>query len=163
MPVSLRQLTLEDADSFRSFRLAALRESPASFGGSAAEEERLPVAEWHTRLGAPGSAVLGYFSYDTLIGTLGYFLSKDDQLPWLWAMYVEPGYRRQGIGWALLTRAVSDLRNEGHPQVYLTVNSASAAAGALYRAFGFAQTRLRRSEPRTSGLVLDIEEMALVL
>lgn len=161
--VSLRQLLPEDAARFREFRLAALRDSPGSFGASAAEEESYPPAKWHERVAQPGSAVIGAFDAGRLVGTLGYFVSGEDQRAWLWTMYVAPSHRGTGIGRRLLGEAAQRLRAAGHKQVFLTVTAPAAAARRLYASCGFRTTAVRPGQFRHSGLVLDVEEMALTL
>ena len=49
-----RALTSEDAEDFRRVRLLGLRESPAAFGASYAQEEKLAQEEFQRRLsGSP--------------------------------------------------------------------------------------------------------------
>ena len=53
-------------------------------------------------------------------------------------MEVDPGYRRRGIGGALLDAALEAARHDGARQVWLQVESANGAAQALYASAGFA-------------------------
>ncbi len=50
---------------------------------------------------------------------------------------VDPAWRHQGIGSALMSQALESLRNAGAFSVRLTVRADNAAAQNLYRRFGF--------------------------
>lgn len=61
-------------------------------------------------------------------------------------LYVEPGYRRQGIGFALLERLFHECRVRELASVYVEVGQSNRPALALYAKFGLA--------PVTDGRVL---------
>ena len=50
---------------------------------------------------------------------------------------VDPGYRRQEIGKAILLKGLQDLKAKGVDIVELTVDSENPAACALYESVGF--------------------------
>jgi ribosomal protein S18 acetylase RimI-like enzyme len=166
--VIIRTLAEADVETFRRFRLAALRESPLSFGASAEGEAALPADEWTRRLSSERGAVYGGFdAAGTLVGTLGvYVLEGDDDRsgPWLWSMYVLPTARRLGIARQLMRHVVDDLlaRGERRP-LRLHVTNASAFARALYESFGFEVTRQECDVPWHSGQTVDRAEMRLCL
>jgi ribosomal protein S18 acetylase RimI-like enzyme len=58
-------------------------------------------------------------------------------------LYVNPGYRRRGLGRQLLEKALAYARDRSLPFVKLEVSVGNEAALALYRAAGFATTRLQ--------------------
>lgn len=64
---------------------------------------------------------------------------------------VAPEYRRQGIGQALVLKALSGFRSLGLKRVYLEVTAANFPAVQLYRSIGF---RITRTMFRTAELVL---------
>lgn len=73
---------------------------------------------------------------------------------------VDPAARRRGIGRALVQEFLASARQKRADSAFLEVAADNAAAIALYRACGFAQTGLRRAYYRTAdGRALD----ALVL
>lgn len=90
-------------------------------------------------------------------------MSDKDRRAWLWTMYVAPARRGTGIGRMLLDEAAARLRNAGHRQLFLTVTEPALAARRLYATYGFRTTEIRPDQLRHSGLVLDVEEMALDL
>ena len=58
---------------------------------------------------------------------------------------VDPAARRQGIGRDLVGEFLTTARHKGADSAFLEVAADNAAAIALYRASGFAQTGLRRA------------------
>ena len=164
--MTIRTLAETDVEAFRGFRLAALRESPLSFGASAESEAALSADEWVRRLSPERGVVYGSFdSSDALVATLGvYVLEGDDERagPWLWTMYVSPTVRRRGIARQLMRRVIDDLlaRGERRP-LRLHVTNASASARTLYESFGFEVTREEMDLPWHSGHVVNRAEMRL--
>lgn len=68
---------------------------------------------------------------------------------------VRKGYRRYGVGRALLDRAIEDARQEGVETLHLEVRDGNPAL-ALYRSLGFVQVGSRRGYYRgRSGKVFD--------
>lgn len=55
-----------------------------------------------------------------------------------------PAFRRQGVGRALLRRAVEEAQAEGLARLLLEVARGNLAARALYEGFGFRETGVRR-------------------
>jgi ribosomal protein S18 acetylase RimI-like enzyme len=64
-------------------------------------------------------------------------------------MYVDPSYRRQGIGTAMVEFAKSWARLQGYPQLTLDVLSANLPALGLYQKLGFS--------PKSFGLAIELE------
>jgi RimJ/RimL family protein N-acetyltransferase len=138
----VRRLVSQDAPEYRTLRLAALRESPASFGSSYEEERDRPLGEFAALVGDPGErAFFGAFSDAQLVGSVGFGREsslKERHKGFIRGMYVVPLARGQGIGRALLARAldfaatIPDLQ-----QVTLAVNANNVPAIRLYKAAGF--------------------------
>ncbi len=73
----------------------------------------------------------------------------DGHRGWLYAIAVSPGYRRRGIGTALVRHAVAALRAEGCGKVNLQIRSSNRAVRGFYESLGF------RAEERLSmGMLL---------
>jgi ribosomal protein S18 acetylase RimI-like enzyme len=138
----IRRLTEADAGTFRDLRLRALREHPASFGSSYEEAVTRPPEGFAERV-RPHAAgfVLGAFAGDALAGIVGVRRAsspKEQHKAHIWGMYVASEHQGQGIGRALLTRAIAEARAlAGLEQLDLAVNSANAPALRLYHACGF--------------------------
>jgi GNAT superfamily N-acetyltransferase len=164
----IRTLTADDADAFRSFRIAALRESPLSFGASADDEEQLSAEEWRNRLSAGRGNVYGCVASEgSLVGTVGVYIAEHGDAgdgPWLWTMYVAPEHRGRGIGRRLIERAVRELRAHGETRpLRLRVTHASPHARALYLGVGFSSVGCETNVPWHSGQTVDVETMSLPL
>lgn len=56
---------------------------------------------------------------------------------------VDPAYRRQGVGKALVSAGLELLRSRGARQVFLEVRESNVAARALYERFAFAEVSRR--------------------
>jgi RimJ/RimL family protein N-acetyltransferase len=146
----VRRLVSQDAPEYRVLRLAALRESPASFGSSYEEERDRPLGDFAALIGDPGErAFFGAFSDAQLVGSVGFGREsslKERHKGFIRGMYVVPGARGQGIGRALLARAIDFAEMLPNlQQITLAVNANNLPAIRLYRAAGFRQYGL---EPR---------------
>ena len=138
----LRALTADDALVYQVLRLAALRESPASFSSSYEEERERTVAQVAAFLaGSAERIVFGAFSEDELVGVCG--LGREPSLKqrhagFIRSMYVAPSFRRRGIGRQLLQAAFD--RATAWPdveQLTLAVTAINTVAVALYERAGF--------------------------
>jgi ribosomal protein S18 acetylase RimI-like enzyme len=63
----------------------------------------------------------------------------------IWGMYVQPRYRRGGVGRALLSAAIEQARTWSVDQLQLSVTDSGTAAKHLYETAGF---RIWGTEPR---------------
>lgn len=75
--------------------------------------------------------------------------------------WVEPSYRRRGIGDELLQAVISWARAERFESLRLWAPAASAAALAFYRQAGFSETGQRR--PLPANAALEIVELQCAL
>jgi len=146
----IRHLDANDADLFRTARLAALREDPAAFAVSLDEEIRLPESAFAERLSRSDGYVLGAFADDarTLAGAVALHRESGTGMAHkahLWSMFVLPPFRGRGLARALLMQALAGATALGDVrQVNLSVTTGQAAALALYRSVGFREYGLER-------------------
>ncbi len=140
--MSFRRLDPGDAAGYRRLRLFGLRESPAAFGSSHAEEAKRPMQFFAERLRQTQDKwTIGAFSGKRLVGIVT--LVRDSSLKGrhkasVFGMYVSPNSRRQGIGRELLARAVEVANGfRGLKQIHLDVVSSNRPALRLYEATGF--------------------------
>ena len=91
-------------------------------------------------------SVLGVVSAGSLASLKGFVLARiaADEAEIL-SIVVARGARRQGIGAALMTHALSALTQNGVVALFLEVEEENAAALALYRHFGFDEVGKRKS------------------
>ncbi|WP_017300875.1 GNAT family N-acetyltransferase [Nodosilinea nodulosa] len=154
---------------YRELRLQALRESPAAFASSYEQEAEFSLADFAARLHpSPDSAsgIFGAFdANDQLVGLLGFSREtrpKRAHIASLWSMYVGPEFRGQGLGAALLDRAISHAQQLGGlRQIILSVTAGNLAARSLYLSRGFEPFGLERGALFVDGSYLDEEHLAL--
>ena len=138
MVTKVRRVDEDDWSIYRRVRLEALREAPYAFGSTYAREKDRPEADWRsavktrTRLVAESGA--------TVVGTASGGDGDATGMAALTAMWVDPRFRRQGIG-ALLLQAVIDwAKRAGYSRLILWVVDGNVNAERLYEREGFRRT-----------------------
>ncbi len=158
--MELRILQAGDAAAFTALRLTALRECPTAFSSSYEEECDIPLEQAAERL-APDEdrAVFGAFDGDLLVGTLGLYRENRRKLAHkavIWGVYLAPAYRGRGVARRLLERALAHAAAMPNLlKLTLGVNTANAAAVALYESAGFEPFGLERGFMLVDGVLHD--------
>jgi ribosomal protein S18 acetylase RimI-like enzyme len=160
--VCVRRLAPGDTEIFRSVRLTALQDSPEAFGESL---EAASQSDWSART-VQGSAFTdrGVFVALEDEHAIGMVFVKCDTPPapaFLGAMWVQPQFRRHGIGRALVAHGLEFLRSVGQREVSLWVTSTHTDVLNFYRTLGFRQTGATAS--LRPGSPLTIVELSLDL
>ncbi|HUE68120.1 MAG TPA: GNAT family N-acetyltransferase [Candidatus Acidoferrum sp.] len=138
MAIRLRRLDEEDWATYRRVRLEALREAPYAFGSTLAREQDRPEAEWR---GAVASRVRFVAeSGSAVVGTVSGGDGESTGVAALTAMWVDPGFRRQGVGALLVQRVIDWARETGYSQLVLWVVDGNDSAERLYARHGFRRT-----------------------
>jgi RimJ/RimL family protein N-acetyltransferase len=165
-------LAPDDAPAVIALRREALSTTPLAFGASLEDDRGLSHESMRSSLAdAVGSAVLGAFDAEALVGMAGIVRLekvKSRHRAMIWGMFVTPTARRKGVGAALLGAAIDHARSwPGVVQVHLSVFATAEDAGRLYRRAGFREWGV---EPRAllwegrfvaeHHLVLDLERLA---
>ena len=162
-PVKIRRLGDHEIVLHRDLRLRALRDAPDAFAETAAEAEARPASYWEdfTRsVTQPGRHVMflacdGNAVYGSMYGLRDRESSDIGRVGGTW---VDPAYRRQGIGKALLHAVISWARDERFNRLRLWVPVASVGAIALYRRAGFDDTGRRRALPTNAAVqIMELE------
>ena len=140
--ITLRELTQEDAVSYRRVRLLGLQESPTAFSASYAHEARLSLDDFTRRLEpTPVHWVVGAFEEAELIGVIGFMRDGGDKLRhkgFIWGVFVVPASRGRGVDRALFEEALKRLDAlEGLRSIRLAVAASNASAIRLYEELGF--------------------------
>lgn len=165
-PVGIRRLTTEDAAQYRTFRLAALQESPDSFETTYEESVRESVEDFAGRFSKPGQFMLGAFAPD-LAGAVGLYQGPSKRTRHkgtVFAMYVSPQYRDRGIGRLLVEALIAEARSQLEiEQIHLRVVTTNRSARALYAACGFETYGVEAHALKTPSGYLDDELMVLRL
>ena len=103
--MEIRVLVSADAEKCQALRLQALQECPTAFSSSYEEERETPLAEVAQRLMPGHTVVFGAFDGQRLVGTA--VLHRETRLKRahiavVWGMYVDPDFRKRGVGRKLL-------------------------------------------------------------
>ncbi len=139
MPTFLiRQLTPADAADYRAIRLAALQNAPEAFGSTYEMEAGRSTSGWEERLQTPGA--FAAFMDGEIVGMARFVQdadsAKERHKGSVYAMYVAPEARGQGIGSALLEALIAYATGVVE-QLRLGVVDTNDAAIRLYQMHGF--------------------------
>lgn len=167
--MNVRILTVEDAVMYRELRLEALATNPTAFVTTHDDYASRPIEQVASRL-EPDSDhfTLGAFlAADRLVGTLTFVRERAGKLRHIgnvYAMYVTPGARRQGVGQKLLTDLILRTKTvSGLEQIRLSVVEDNVPAVSLYRSVGFQTYGVEPNVMKTSDRSLSEIHMVLPL
>jgi len=135
--VEVRELTPQDWQLKRELRLAALLDSPSAFLSTYADASQRDDAGWRDWPTAPASA-FGAIANDEGVGLVG--IDEAHAVPglaYLFAMWVKPSHRGQGVADGLVDAAVGWTRQRGLAGVLLEVAPGNERATAFYARYGF--------------------------
>jgi GNAT superfamily N-acetyltransferase len=119
-------------------RLEALREAPYAFGSLYEVEVKAPDSRWRevvtgrTRFIAEEDGVVA--------GTVSGGDGDAPGVAVMTAMWVDPRFRRRGVGDVLVKTLVDWARESGYAQVFLWVTEGNDGAERLYARNGFRRT-----------------------
>jgi GNAT superfamily N-acetyltransferase len=162
---TVSRLLPQDWQAYRAIRLAMLQESPLSFGSTHAQAASFDEQLWRQRLA--DNAVMLAVVGTTPAGSAMYseFGMTDSGDCALYGMWVDPRFRRAGVGLVLVDSVIAWARAAGKRRVVLRVVADNAPAAGLYERAGFVPTgRTIPCSPdeQTAGTAFEVE-MALVL
>lgn len=142
-----------DADSFRSLWLAALESEPDSYRQDLADEVDTPLVGWRDRLVRsaedPDEGVFIGTIDDVAAGVMIVTADHDDESMSIDGMWVDPAYRRRGLGHAMVVAATEWGCNRSARTARLAVNVSDAAAERLFMECEFLPTG--ETEPLRQG------------
>jgi RimJ/RimL family protein N-acetyltransferase len=143
---SIRQLTGEDVDAYRSIRFEALTNHPESYGSSPERFAATPTASLIDMLNR-----MAFFGAVTEAGDLAGLVAfgrdegeRERHRGWLFQVYAKPQLRGTGAALAMIETAVEHARAEVI-QVHLMVGAHNAPAIRLYEKAGF---KIYGTDPR---------------
>lgn len=143
-PVRVRTLRPDDWEAARSVRLAALTDAPLAFASSLDRERAKTEADWREML-TPERGVRALAERDGAVaGVIGAFSrGVDGEIIWMW---VDPAFRGQGVGDALVAHALDWCWSRGLGCI-LWVADGNDGAWRFYERLGFAGTGERQLLP----------------
>ena len=153
----LRKLTSHEVGLHRDLRLRALRDAPDSFGETLADAAARSMSYWEelTRsVTEPGRHVMfvACEDEDVLGSAYGLLDRERGDAGRVGGVWVEPAWRRRGVGRALLQEVFGWARARGLSRLCLSAPAHSPAAIALYSRVGFRDTGDRRPLPTNPSL-----------
>ena len=165
----IRLLEPTDAYQYFELRLEALIENPEAFATSYEEVINKPnsIEQYEQSFAQANHYNFGAFDNEKLIGMVTLLPETKEKLKHkanIFAMYVTPGQRGNGVGKALLEAAITQARkSDGITRVNLTVVSINHGAKRLYQKFGFESFGLEEKALKIKNVYFDEEYMSLSL
>jgi len=149
-----RQAQAADWETLRQLRLAALADAPDAFASTLEAEVAYPDEVWRQRAEeGPTSANFIARERGGDVGLAAVFAEPDASgRMHLVSMWVDPGYRRQGVARALVGRVVRWAAARRAREVVLWVADHNTAARRLYERIGFQPTGARQPLPSNPAL-----------
>lgn len=136
--IQIRRLDPSSWITYREVRLAALADSPGSFGSTLEQASRRTDAEWQASLVDRVNFVA--FDAGRPVGLVSGMAGAQRGSAALISMWVAPSHRRRAVGKRLAGEVVAWARAEGYQSLVLTVVDDNDGARALYERLGFAPT-----------------------
>lgn len=139
--IRIERLGVEAWRALKALRLEALRLEPAAFNSTYAESLTRPDEAWQERLGNPRCATFMARAGEWPVGMAVVCRGTDEgdaRVAIVSSVYVNAGYRRQGVARRLLSAIIEHLR--AHPEIAtirLWVSPSQQAARRLYDTIGF--------------------------
>lgn len=136
MDYIIKKLPAESWHRYKDMRLEALKTDPIAFSGIYKQEKTMSEQQWQTCMENMFFAV----AEDALLGMVGLIEnSKTTEITTakITSFWVNPKYRGQGIGKALLHYLQNFAKEHGIQELYLVVTESQSAAIVLYTSLGF--------------------------
>ncbi len=165
-PIAVREAGAGDWRRGKDIRIRMLECDPDAYGGTLEEALGRPKSYWKERAAASADGT----SQKTFAATAGRlwvgivtcFIQEESPTDgYIVGMWVDPGWRKQGVGRSLLEAASEWSRRKGLKSVRLHVNEAIQPARRLYESLGFEYTG--RSNPMDRDQSINLIEMRLSL
>lgn len=143
--MGVRRVRTDEWEALREIRLAALTDSPDAFGSTLAEERDADEARWRGWITGEGWAgAVATFITDgpgPLLGmATGYRPDDRPTTGWLFAMWVRPERRGEGIGRQLVAAVEEWAAALDIDQLLLHVTDGNDGAVRFYASCGFVGT-----------------------
>ena len=142
--ITLKRITPANALLFKTIRLRALQNDPTAFGSTLAKESQLADEEWVNRSRRwNGEGSIGYLAFDgeNACGLVACYTDElDPHRAHVISMWVDPAWRRAGVGTVLIEGLRSWAASRKMRELKLMVTSVNHGAIAFYERIGFRMT-----------------------
>jgi ribosomal protein S18 acetylase RimI-like enzyme len=139
--ITLKRITPANALLFKTIRLRALQNDPTAFGSTLAKESRLADEEWVNRSRRwNGEGSIGYLAFDgeNACGLVACYTDElDPHRAHVISMWVDPAWRRAGVGTVLIEGLRSWAASRKMRELKLMVTSVNDDAIRFYERLGF--------------------------
>lgn len=159
---TVRALTEDEWDQYRSVRLAALEESPEAFVASHSEEAAFDEDFWRLRMRRSQRLLAEVDGVAVGTASLGAMATDEGSHAELFGLWVSPALRGKGIATDLVRAGAKAAAEQGSSHLYYWVGTDNGRAVAFASGFGFRPTDKRRPVRVESEADGD-EEIAMVL
>jgi RimJ/RimL family protein N-acetyltransferase len=152
---SVRRLSSQEADTFRSLRLESLQQDPEAFGSTFERELNESRQNFLERFDR--STLFGGFVGQNLMAIVGFHPLEGPKIGHkgvLWGMYVRPEARGTGLATALVRSLIEHARDHVE-QIQLTVVSDNPRARRFYQRIGFSEYGLEKKALKFNGVYFD--------
>lgn len=144
-------------------RLRAVHDHPEAFGADYADEV---TSDLSRHIGSPPSVTFGGFAGGVLVGIAALLVStgaKQRHKGRIVSVYVDPAWRRSGLGRGLIDAIIARARADGLSVLLLTVTAGNHAARTLYLDAGFQVFGMEPRGLRVAGRLLDEDILGLLI
>jgi len=139
--ITLETIRPENALVFKAVRLRALEGAPTAFGSTFAKEAQLSYDEWFRRsVRWSSEGAIGYIAFDrdAPCGLVVCYADKNEPgRADIFSMWVDPAYRRTGVGTALIDGLKNWAVARNLHELRLMVTSVNSSAIRFYERLGF--------------------------
>ena len=158
LDVEVEPLARADEALQEALRLAAMEDAPDAFGAPLEQIRAEPSGYWErlraSMTGRTGQMAMLARANAKPVGFIYGVRSKDTGELRLGGVWVDPQYRKRGVGRQLVEAMVSWAESKGFPSIGLWAPEHRPEVVALYRSLGFETTGTTRPLPEDDSKVL---------
>ncbi len=169
-PVTIRQLTAEDAQAYQAIALTGYRVHGQAFTSYYPDRAKEPLQYWQDRVNTANASkevVFGAFNQAELVGVAGLSFEtrfKVQHKANLFGVYVDAPFQGQGIARLLIVKLLAYAKLQSKLSiVQLTVTEGNEAAIHLYESIGFVTFGIEPMAIKDEGQFFDKRHMWLKL
>ncbi|AKT51186.1 GNAT family N-acetyltransferase [Arsenicicoccus sp. oral taxon 190] len=145
--LTVRVLTDDDWDLYKSFRLAALQDSPDAFAATYEDEHAFGDEVWHDRMERATRLLAELEGQQVGVASVRAQAPRegtDDAMAEFFGMWVHPDHRGRGVAVELVRAAAGIARSMDCRHLSYWVSTDNGPAVAFASAYGFRVTDTRR-------------------